>query len=165
MVVEKSDTKQANRSSISLINKEQLIAILNQQLADNIDLHSQVKQAHWNVKGINFYALHQMFDQFAREILDYIDMTAERITALGGVAQGGLTIVSNNSRLKPGTTTFQKGESTLKELSSRYQQLSSSTRESINKSEDLGDSATADLFTEVVRGLDKTLWMLESHLH
>ncbi|TGV01312.1 DNA starvation/stationary phase protection protein Dps [Flavivirga rizhaonensis] len=152
------------KSSIKIDNKDQLVNILNQQLADTIDLHSQVKQAHWNVKGPNFYALHEMFDEFASEILEFIDTIAERITALGGVAEGSLKAVSRKTRLKSNPDTFQIGASAVKELSLKYQQLGSSTREAIHASENLEDAATADLFTEVVRRLDKTLWMLEAHI-
>ncbi|WP_271783823.1 DNA starvation/stationary phase protection protein Dps [Aquimarina algiphila] len=165
MITEKKvEVIKENHSSINLINKEQLIKILNQQLADTIDLNSQVKQAHWNVKGSNFYTLHQMFDEFASETLEFIDIIAERITALGGVAEGGVVTVSRKTRLESSLGNFQVEESVVKELSLKYQQLSSSTREAINFSEDLRDAATADLFTEVVRGLDKTLWMLEAHI-
>ncbi len=76
-----------------------MIAMLNQQLADTFDLYSQTKQAHWNVKGMNFIQLHELFDMLAEHVLGYVDMIAERATALGGYAQGTARMAATNSTL------------------------------------------------------------------
>lgn len=152
------------KSSINLDNKKELIQILNQQLADNFDVYSQLKQAHWNVKGMQFYALHQLFDDLAAEMLGFVDMIAERVTALGGVAKGTVRMAAANSKISQSPDTFDNGEFTVNKMVEKFTMLAESTRKCIDDSEKLGDKATADLFTEVTRGLDKGLWILESHL-
>lgn len=145
-------------------NKEELIGLLNQQLADTFDLYSQLKQAHWNIKGIEFHTLHKLFDELAVETLSFVDMIAERATALGGVARGTIRMASKLTRLEQSPDSFDNSEYTITKMVERYAQLCESTRDNIDVSESYGDKATADLFTEVVRGLDKSLWMLEAHL-
>ena len=152
------------KSSIIIENKDEIVSILNQQLADTFDLYNQLKQAHWNVKGLEFYALHQLFDNQAQEVLGYVDMIAERVTALGGVAKGTVRMATKTSRLPNSPETFDNGEFTIKKLVERYKIICESTRIAVDSTETLGDKATADLFTEAVRGLDKGLWFLESHL-
>lgn len=78
----------ATRIDLSPEVRNQMIALLNQQLADTFDLYSQTKHAHWNVKGAQFYPLHELFDKPAAELEGYVDMIAERATALGGLALG-----------------------------------------------------------------------------
>lgn len=150
-------------SSIEIKNKAEVEEILNQQLADTIHLHSQAKYSHWNVKGPNFYTLHQLFDDLASDLLGFTDDIAERITALGGLAKGNLNTVSTISRLNALPEKFETGSSAVEELAVRFAQLCKTTRKAIALTDGLEDSATADLFTEVVRGLDKGLWLLEAH--
>jgi starvation-inducible DNA-binding protein len=79
--------------------REQVITLLNQHLADTFDLYSQAKQAHWNVKGAQFFQLHELFDKLADEAQEYVDLIAERVTALGGTAAGTVRISAAASRL------------------------------------------------------------------
>lgn len=153
-----------HKSSLQLANKEELIGILNQQLADSFDLYSQLKQAHWNNRGMHFYALHLLFDELATNILAHMDLLAERATAMGGVVRGTVRMAAKASKLEQSPDTFENSEFTVMQLVARYAQLCSSTRDCIDVSETYGDKVTADLFTEVVRDLDKSLWMLEAHL-
>lgn len=152
------------KNSIKLDNKDELVSILNQQLADTFDLYSQLKQAHWNVKGMQFYSLHLLFDELAGEISGYADMIAERATALGGVAKGTVRMAAKTSRLPVSPDTFDNSEFTIKKLVERYALVTESTRITIDSADALDDRATSDLFTEISRGLDKGLWLLESHL-
>ncbi len=144
--------------------REQLVVLLNQALADLFDLFSQTKQAHWNVKGPQFYALHEMFDRLAGELNEYIDMVAERVTALGGVAQGTARMAAAASRLPEYPEDVFGSMETVEALAERYAAVAASVREAISEAERLGDADTADLFTEVSRALDKALWFLEAHL-
>jgi len=138
-------------------------AILNQLLAETIDLHSQTKQAHWNVRGRSFYALHKLFDDLAASVEAHIDDTAERITALGGLAQGTLRQAAAASTL-PEFPDAQADEfAYVGALVERYASAASSVRKGIDDTAALGDADTADLLTAVSRDLDKALWMLESH--
>jgi starvation-inducible DNA-binding protein len=142
----------------------QMIELLNQHLADTFDLYSQTKQAHWNVKGPQFYSLHELFDRLAEELERYADLIAERATALGGLAQGTARLSAANSRLAefpPGVT---GGPPVVEALAENYAALAVSTRSAIEAADGQGDASTADLFTEVSRGLDKALWFLEAHL-
>jgi starvation-inducible DNA-binding protein len=145
-------------------SRSQVIALLNQQLADTFDLLSQTKQAHWNVKGMNFIALHELFDKFAGEVAVYVDDIAERVTSLGGSAHGTVRIAARNSRLTEFPLEGLDSENAVIELSKRYAELAASTRKAIAVADELDDADTADLFTGISRGLDKSLWFLEAHL-
>ena len=143
--------------------REQLISLLNQQLVDTFDLYSQTKQAHWNVKGANFFSLHELFDKLAGELLGHVDTIAERVTTLGGMANGTARMTAAGSRL-PETPEVTEGQAWVEGLVERYAQLAASTRGAIGTADGLGDANTADLLTGVSRDLDKSLWFLEAHL-
>jgi starvation-inducible DNA-binding protein len=145
-------------------NRAELVAVLNRQLADTLDLWTQTKYAHWNVKGKTFFALHELFDKLADELEGQTDTIAERATALGGVANGTLRQAAAASRLPdfPGSTFA--GQAVVEALAVRFAALAKSTREAIDAADGLGDADTADLFTAVSRELDKSLWFLEAHL-
>lgn len=157
-------TQYTTHIDIPAAQREPLIALLNQQLVDTLDLYTQIKQAHWNVKGLQFIALHELFDKLAEESEDYIDDMAERITALGGVAIGTARAVAQKSRLPEIALAGLPGVEALKALVERYALLAASTRKAIDAASGLGDADTSDLFTGISRGLDKSLWFLEAHL-
>ncbi len=144
--------------------REQLVALLNQQLSDTFDLYSQAKQAHWNVKGPQFFQLHELFDKLAADLLPNVDDLAERVTTLGGTALGTAKMSAKTSRLEDYPATVVGGKESLETLIDRYAALAASTREAIESSAKLGDADTSDLFTGISRGLDKSLWFLEAHL-
>ena len=159
-------TKKTFSTEIDLAaeTRKKMIALLNQQLADTFDLFSQTKQAHWNVKGEQFYHLHKLYDDLAAELLGYVDLIAERATALGGAAQGTVRMASDTSRLSEYPAGGIDSMPSVKALAERYAALAATTREAIDIADEAGDMDTADLFTEVSRGLDKSLWFLEAHL-
>ena len=144
--------------------RTKVIGLLSQQLADTLDLFTQIKQAHWNVKGIHFIALHELFDKLAEETEDYVDDMAERITTLGGVAVGTARAAAKSSRLPEIPHTGLHGKHAVEALVSLYVPLCASTRKAIETASGFGDADTSDLFTGVSRGLDKSLWFLEAHL-
>jgi starvation-inducible DNA-binding protein len=144
--------------------REKLIALLNQHLADTFDLFSQAKQAHWNVKGAQFYQLHELFDELAEQLEDYVDLIAERATALGGTALGTVHMAAADSRLAEYPVDAGGSMQHVEALAVRFAALAATTRSAIDVAAGLSDADTADLFTEVSRGLDKSLWFLEAHL-
>ena len=144
--------------------REQVITLLNQQLADTFDLYSQTKQAHWNVKGAQFFQLHELFDKLAAELIDHVDTIAERVTTLGGTALGTARMSAAKSRLPEYSTETVGGRESVEALVKRYAELAATTRAAIDRSDELEDADTTDLFTGVSRGLDKSLWFLEAHL-
>lgn len=153
------------KTSIDLKGKarDQMIALLNQQLADTSDLRSQTKQAHWNVKGAQFIALHKLFDDLAAPLEGYVDDIAERAVELGGYALGTNRMSAAASRL-PEFPQEVASMAVVRALADRYAALGASTRDAIDEATKAGDADTADLFTEISRGLDKWLWFLEAHL-
>ncbi|MEC4815462.1 MAG: DNA starvation/stationary phase protection protein Dps [Scytonema sp. PMC 1069.18] len=164
-----SDNKLASRLYPTRIDipesaRAQIAALLNQTLAASTDLKSQTKQAHWNVKGTDFYQLHELFDEIAAEIEEFIDMFAERITALGGYACGTVRMAAANSILPEYPVNILSGMEHVTALAERFAPYAKHLRESIDKTNDLGDADTADLYTEVSRTIDKRLWFLEAHL-
>lgn len=145
-------------------SRTKLIALLNQQLADTTDLYTQTKHAHWNVKGPNFIALHELFDKLAEEVLESVDEIAERATALGGAVGGTARHVAAASKLPEFPADVFGGSGIVAALADRFAQLTKSTRAAIDTATELGDADTADLFTGQSRELDKSLWFLEAHL-
>jgi starvation-inducible DNA-binding protein len=154
----------STRNDLSREAREEVVELLNQQLADTFDLYSQTKQAHWNVKGALFFQLHELFDKLATELAGYTDMIAERATTLGGLAQGTVRMSAANSQLAECELDVTDSLPTVEALAERYAALARSTRQAIESADGLDDADTADLFTEVSRGLDKALWFLEAHL-
>ncbi len=152
------------RIDLPVAGREKLIALLNQQLADTFDLYGQSKQAHWNVKGPQFFQLHELFDDLAEELLEYVDLIAERATALGGTALGTIRMAGAVSRLAEYPLDAGGSMQHVEALAERFAALAATTRSAIAAADDLGDADTADLLTEVSRGLDKSLWFLEAHL-
>jgi starvation-inducible DNA-binding protein len=145
-------------------SRERMIELLNQQLADTFDLQGQAKQAHWNVKGPQFHQLHTLFDELAAQLSGYVDLIAERATALGGTAMGTVRMSAEASRLPEYPLDPGGSMQHVEALAERFASLAATTRSAIDKSEKEDDATTADLFTEVSRGLDKSLWFLEAHL-
>ena len=141
-----------------------MIALLSQQLADTFDLQSQVKQAHWNVKGPQFLELHEFFDEVAKTLSDEVDTIAERITAFGGTALGTVRAAAAKSSLPELPATFESSMKAVEVVALRVSKLAASTRAAIDTADKAGDKGTADLFTAMSRELDKTLWFLEAHL-
>jgi len=144
--------------------RNQIIELLNRRLADSTDLKTQTKYAHWNIKGPNFYQLHELFDEIAEHFDDYSDLLAERATALGGVAHGTVRQAAANSSVQEYDLKAVEGEQHVRALSQRIAVFANAAREAIDQCDDQEDKATADVFTEIVRQADKDLWFLEAHL-
>lgn len=159
-------TKQLVKTSIDIPQKSRnvMIDLLNQQLADTFDLFSQLKQAHWNLKGAQFIALHKLYDDLAEESLEHGDMIAERATALGGVAHGTTRMAAANTRLPEFPDGPIDSLDSVAALVERFAAYAASTRKAIDAAEGAKDIGSSDLFTEIVRAADKNLWFLEAHL-
>lgn len=139
------------------------IALLNGRLADGIDLQTQTKQAHWNVKGPQFIALHKLFDDINEDVQDYVDLMAERAVQLGGTAEGTARMAAAKSTLAEYPKAATTGAEHVAALSTALAAFGKQVRQAIDQAEALGDADTADIFTEISRGTDKWLWMVESH--
>lgn len=144
--------------------RAKVVGILNGHLADAFDLQSQVKQAHWNVKGSDFWQLHTLFDEVADRAAEWVDELAERVTALGGYATGTVRMAAASSTLPEFPTDITAGPDYVKALAKRLAAFTNSAREAIDATDTLGDANTADLFTEISRCADKYLYFLEAHL-
>ena len=144
--------------------RQQMITVLNAQLADTFDMFSMMKQAHWNVKGPQFIALHELFDEIADGLVPYVDMIAERATALGGMAMGTVRMAAQASRLDAYPADIVDSMETVRVVADRLADLAASTRAAADRAEELHDMDTNDLFIEVSRDLDKWLWFVEAHL-
>ena len=140
-----------------------MIDLLNQQLADVLDLGLQAKQAHWNVKGPHFIGLHELFDKVAEELEELTDEIAERAVEMGGIALGTIQVVSKKSRLSAYPVDLAAGKGHITALSKALAKFGASARAAIDTAANAADADTADLFTEVSRGVDKLLWMVEAH--
>lgn len=144
--------------------RTRVIELLNGRLADGIDLYLQTKQAHWNVKGPSFIALHELFDKLGEELEGYIDDMAERIAALGGVAEGTLGAVGKRTRLKPYPLDLVAGMDHVNALADGFAEFGKAVRRAIEQASRYEDADTSDLFTGISRGVDKGLWLIEAHV-
>lgn len=138
--------------------------LLDQQLADAFDLQSQLKQAHWNVKGNDFWQLHKLFDETAARASEWVDLLAERITALGGFAHGTVRMAAGASTLPELPGDLEDGMDYVRAAAERLAAFANSCREAIDTADKAGDANTADLFTEISRCADTYLYYLEAHL-
>lgn len=152
------------RNDIAEDAREKLVELLNARLADTFDLYSQLKQAHWNVKGPDFMQLHALYDDVAESVLEFVDEIAERATALGGLALGTARMAAGASTLDEYPLEAVAGMDTVEVIADRLGVYGASVREAIDTADGLGDMDTADLFTEVSRAIDKHLWFVEAHL-
>jgi starvation-inducible DNA-binding protein len=152
----KNDVAQGTRTKI--------IDLLNDRLADAIDLQTQTKQAHWNVKGPEFIALHELFDKVNEDVEEYVDLLAERAVQLGGIAQGTARSIVKRSSLAEYPNNIASGRQHVEALSNALAAFGKLVRQAIEQSDNLGDADTADIFTEISRGTDKWLWFVEAHL-
>jgi starvation-inducible DNA-binding protein len=144
--------------------REKLIELLNARLADCADLYSQLKQAHWNVKGRDFIQLHELYDEIADSVLEFVDTIAERATTLGGLALGTARMTAEATSLDEYPLDVVDGKETAAVVADRLAAFGAAARAAIDESEELGDMDTADVFTEVSRSIDKHLWFVEAHL-
>ena len=143
--------------------KKTSIDILNARLADSIDLALAVKQAHWNIKGPRFIAIHEMLDKLRADVDAAVDLIAERATALGGTAFGTVQTTADKTKLPPYPTEIHDIDDHLKALIERVALSTNAMRKNIDDTDEAGDAGTADIFTNISRDLDKWLWFLESH--
>ena len=150
-------------NDISLEKRVELVTLMNQRLASAIDLQMQMKQAHWNVKGPNFIGLHELFDRVYEGIESYVDMIAERISQLGGIAEGTVRLAASGSRLSEYPLLISDGIGHVDAVARALSTFGHDARNTIAEATDLEDADTADIFTEISRGVDKWLWFVEAH--
>ena len=151
----KNDLPEASRA--------EAVALLNQRLADCIDLQAQCKQAHWNVKGPTFIALHKLFDEITGDVQEYADLLAERVVQLGGIAEGTVGVVAERSTLVDYPLALSTGAEHVAALSDALAMFGRTVRVGIEEMNELEDADSADILTEISRGVDKWLWFVEAH--
>ncbi len=143
--------------------RAQVIDLLNERLADAVDLQAQAKQAHWNVKGPQFIALHKLFDEVHGAVAEYVDLLAERVVQLGGIAEGTVAIVAERTELPQYPLNVTTGEEHVWALSNALASFGERMRRAIDETDELGDADATDICTEISRGVDKWLWFVEAH--
>jgi starvation-inducible DNA-binding protein len=153
----------ATKNDLSEDIRGRLVQLLNARLADCIDLQTQCKQAHWNVKGPSFIALHKLFDEINEEVEEYVDLLAERVVQLGGVAEGTARCAAERSTLSEYPSNISAGPEHVEALSTALAAFGKVSRRAIDEAEKLGDADTTDILTEISRGIDKWLWFVEAH--
>jgi starvation-inducible DNA-binding protein len=151
------------KNPLPIETRARSVELLNHRLADSLDLQSQCKQAHWNVKGPHFIGLHKLFDEIYEATEEYIDLIAERIVQLGGIAEGTVRVAGARSSLREYPLVISSGDEHVAALSDALGQFSGKAREAIDELEDLEDPDSMDILTEVSRGIDQWLWFVEAH--
>ena len=153
----------ATKNDLPESTRREAIELLNARLADCIDLESQAKQAHWNVKGPSFIALHELFDDIHESVDEYADLIAERVVQLGGIAEGTVGIVAQRTTLIDYPLVLSKGTEHVAALSDALAAFGRAVRLGIEEMDELEDADSADILTEISRGVDKWLWFVEAH--
>lgn len=156
-------TLNPTKNDLSADSRLKAITLLQARLADCADLQTQAKQAHWNVKGANFIALHKLFDDVYRDVGDYVDEIAERGVALGGTMYGTARSIAKQTSLAEYPLEIKGWREHVTALAAALSTFGKLARSAIEESTQFGDADTADLFTGVSRGIDKWLWMVEAH--
>ena len=158
-------TRPVSRTSNDLPEetRSRMIALCNQRLADAIDLYTQARMAHWNVKGPSFYGLHTLFEEIYKAVDEYVDTIAERAAQLGGQAEGTARIAAQRSVLKEYPHEIKDGLDHVRAMSTALSTFGRCAREGIDQADEAEDKDTADMFTEISRGVDKYLWFVEAH--
>jgi len=155
---------QPTRNTLSENVRAQSVELLNKHLAAAIDLHAQLKQAHWNVRGLGFIAIHELFDKVSVEAENYSDLIAERAGGLGGTAHGTVQVAAERSFLIPYPLGIAGEHQHVFAVAGTLAAFGQSVREASTQATAFGDTDTADLFTEISRGVDHQLWFVESHV-
>lgn len=158
-----STTMYETENDLPKADRVELISLINQRLADIIDLKAQIKQAHWNVKGPHFIGLHELFDDIAEEVEKYVDMVAERAVQLGGIALGTVRVAAHRSVLDEYPLDIADGSSHVEAVARALSTFGREARMTIDEADGLDDADTADMFTEISRSIDKWLWFVEAH--
>jgi starvation-inducible DNA-binding protein len=151
------------KNDLPVAARLEAVRLLNARLADCIDLQTMCKQAHWNVKGPQFIALHKLFDEINEDVEEYVDLLAERVVQLGGIAEGTARVVAQRTTLLDYPLTLAAGHDHVAALSDVLSQFGRTARIGIEEMNELEDAASADILTEICRGVDKWLWFVEAH--
>jgi len=151
------------RTDLPAESRRVCIELLNTRLADAVDLMLQAKQAHWNVRGPSFFSLHQLFDRVHGKLTEHVDLLAERAVQLGGTAEGTVEAAAARSSLPPYGLDLPRQDAHLEALSASLSTFSARLRDSIAMAAETGDATTADVLTQISRGADESLWMVEAH--
>lgn len=151
------------RNDLPESTRSEVAKLLNARLADCVDLQTMCKQAHWNVRGPQFIALHKLFDEIHEEVEDYADLLAERVVQVGGIAEGTARVTAQRTTLTDYPLTVTRGSEHVTALSGVLAQFGKKVRHDIEEMDDLDDAGSADILTEISRGIDKWLWFVEVH--
>jgi starvation-inducible DNA-binding protein len=162
-LVDEATYMYATENDVSLDHRTNLIGLMNQRLASAVDLQMQMKQAHWNVKGPSFIALHELFDKAHEEIEGYVDLIAERIVQFGGIARGTVRASAASTELADYPAAISEGLAHVEAVARALSTFGSEARNMIVEANELDDAVTSDIFTEITRGIDKMLWFVEAH--
>ena len=162
-IIDETTDMYTTENDMSLDHRINLNRLMNQRLASAIDLQMQMKQAHWNVKGPSFIALHELFDKAYTEAEGYVDLIAERIVQFGGIAQGTVRCSASSTELADYPAAISEGLAHVEAVARALSTFGTEVRNMISEANSLEDAGTADLFTEISRGVDKMLWFVEAH--
>ena len=160
-----TETKRVSRTRNDLPadTRTEMIALCNAMLADCVDLETQTKQAHWNVRGPSFWGLHKLFDEINEAVEEYVDLVAERAGQLGGTVRGTARDAAKGSRLPEYPHDIKDGIAHVNALATALSAFGRTAREAIDTADEAEDKDTADVFTEISRGIDQWLWFVEAH--
>jgi starvation-inducible DNA-binding protein len=162
-IVDEATDLYTTENDLSLECRTTMIGLMNQRLATAIDLQMQMKQAHWNVKGPSFIGLHELFDRAYAEAVEHVDLIAERIVQLGGIAQGTVRRSAAATELADYPASISDGLAHVEAVARALSTFGREARAMIAEAGDLDDAGTADLFTQISRRTDKMLWFVEAH--
>jgi len=152
------------RNDISESVRKKMANLLNDRLADGLNLQLQLKQAHWNIKGPDFIQIHELFDTVWKNVLGHNDELAERNAQIGGLVEGTVESIAKKSTMKAYPTGLTAGQDHVAAISNALATFAEEIRGAIDIADKAGDAVTTDILTTVCGDLDKDLWFIEAHL-
>src|SRR5262244_1315855 len=152
------------QNDLPAMTRADVIVILNARLADSIDLMQQAKQAHWNVKGPSFIALHKLFDEVVDAAEDSLDLLAERVVQLGDRAEGTIQGATTRTGLKAYPLMLVEEREHVEASADESAAYGARIRLALEQTDTHGDTDTADIGMEISWGVDTYRWFVEAHL-
>lgn len=159
-----SSLKFSSRIDLDESTRAKLVDLLNKNLANGLILQLQVKHAHWNVRGRSFQFVHELFDELLDRLQVHSDDIAERAAMLGGVPFGTAKRINDLTSIPEYDFEAVTSTEHIRALADRFGAHASELRKAIAQTSELEDAATEDVFTAILRDVEKDLWFLESHL-
>jgi len=145
--------------------RHQSVEALNQILVDTMTIRDLYKKHHWQVSGVTFYQLHLLLDKHFEEQSEFVDLIAERIQSLGGLAYAMAADVAENTKIPRPPKGREDVPTQISRLLEAHEIMLRECREYASEATSYGDDGTNDLIvSSLIRTHEMQVWFLAEHL-